>query len=55
MTKNGKEKVKLGMGGEEEERGFLEDGDVVVMTGGTGGVGFGECAGRVVRAKDGWE
>lgn len=36
-----------------EKRVFFEDGDEVVMTAVAGkGVGFGDCAGRIVGAKD---
>ncbi|KAG0637630.1 hypothetical protein HOY80DRAFT_1016806 [Tuber brumale] len=50
MTANGTRKVPLGDSG--EVRGFLEDGDVVVLAGGCGkaGVGFGECVGEVLPA-----
>lgn len=50
MTANGTRKVPLGDSG--EFRGFLEDGDVVVLTGGCEktGVGFGECVGEVLPA-----
>lgn len=50
MTANGTRKVPLGDCG--ESRGFLEDGDVVVLTGGCGeaGVGFGECVGEILPA-----
>ncbi|CAZ83245.1 unnamed protein product [Tuber melanosporum] len=50
MTANGTRKVPLGDSG--EFRGFLEDGDVVVLAGGCGkaGVGFGECVGEVLPA-----
>ncbi|PWW73726.1 fumarylacetoacetate hydrolase FahA [Tuber magnatum] len=50
MTQNGTRKVLLGDSG--ESRGFLEDGDVVVLAGGCGkaGVGFGECVGEILPA-----
>ena len=50
MTANGTRKVPLGDSG--EFRGFLEDGDVVVLTGGCekAGVGFGECVGEILPA-----
>ena len=49
---NGKTTLKLDGG---EERAFLEDGDSVTFkgwagTGASGLVGFGECAGQIMRA-----
>jgi fumarylacetoacetase len=54
QTENGKESVELDGG---EKRIFLEDGDVVTLTGSCGGedgaiVGFGECVGKIVPALD---
>ncbi|GLA22281.1 hypothetical protein AnigIFM63604_002188 [Aspergillus niger] len=49
VTEGGKKRVKLG----EEERGYLVDGDVVRLTAWAGeGVGFGECVGQIVPARD---
>lgn len=51
-TEGGTEPIRLGDG---STRGFLEDGDVVRMTGVAGdsssGVGWGECVGRLVAAR----
>jgi fumarylacetoacetase len=51
LTRNGAEPLKLGGG---VQRGFLEDGDEVVMTGWCQGdgyrIGFGEVAGKVLPA-----
>ncbi len=53
LTWGGREPVTVG----GEERTFLQDGDEVVITGsapGPGGsrIGFGECRGRVLPARD---
>jgi fumarylacetoacetase len=50
LTRNGREPISLVVG---EQRGFLEDGDEVVLRGycerdGFVGIGLGECCGRVV-------
>ncbi|GKZ33972.1 hypothetical protein AbraIFM66950_004103 [Aspergillus brasiliensis] len=50
VTEGGKKKVKLMDG---EERGYLVDGDVVRLTAWAGeGVGFGECVGQILPARD---
>ncbi|PYH46411.1 fumarylacetoacetate hydrolase family protein [Aspergillus saccharolyticus JOP 1030-1] len=53
VTKGGTVAKKLGDG---TERRFLEDGDVVTLTGWAGdGVGFGECRGQILAAEEeGW-
>lgn len=54
QTDGGKETVELEGG---QKRTFLEDGDLVTLTGSCGGedgaiVGFGECVGRIIPAHD---
>ncbi|OJZ89287.1 hypothetical protein ASPFODRAFT_78773 [Aspergillus luchuensis CBS 106.47] len=52
VTEGGKKRVKLD-GGDGEERGYLVDGDVVRLTAWAGeGVGFGECVGQILPARD---
>jgi fumarylacetoacetase len=53
LTRRGAEPLKLG----DETRGFLEDGDEVLMRGecsrdGQARIGFGECRGRILAAPD---
>ncbi|MGF6446480.1 fumarylacetoacetase [Paraburkholderia youngii] len=53
LTSNGKRPVKLSNG---EERGFLEDGDTIILKGycqrsGLRRIGFGECRGTVLPAR----
>lgn len=52
ITRGGKQSVQLGSG---EERGFLEDGDEIIMrvsadAQGYASIGFGECRGTVTKA-----
>ncbi|PYH85164.1 fumarylacetoacetate hydrolase family protein [Aspergillus uvarum CBS 121591] len=50
VTKGGKVKAKLA---DDDERTYLVDGDVVTMTAWAGeGVGFGECTGQILPAKE---
>ena len=52
VTEGGKKRVML-EGGDGEERGYLIDGDVVRLTAWAGeGVGFGECVGQILPARD---
>jgi fumarylacetoacetase len=57
LSKGGKEPVKLhSAGAEVETRGFLQDGDAVILKGwcekpGAARIGFGECRGEVLGAK----
>lgn len=57
LTKGGREPVTLsGPGAPDEQRGFLEDGDTVILRGwcekaGAARIGFGECRGTVLPAR----
>ena len=53
LTRNGSHPVRFEIRGEVEERGFLADGDTLILTGwcersGSTRIGFGQCAGTVL-------
>ncbi|KAH7623478.1 hypothetical protein Ndes2526B_g01915 [Nannochloris sp. 'desiccata'] len=56
LTWSGEKKIILQESGDQVERTFLEDGDVVTLTGYCQGegyrIGFGECTGQILPARD---